>query len=115
MHNFSITNIDANINRTLVSLKREAKRRMKLLENYPGVDDVDQYMQLYYSGKTTEPMPHLLIVSDEFAELKKEEPEIIKVLKEEPKAEETGIDYERLWKVIYTATKKAMEEVFNHE
>lgn len=75
-----ITNIDSNINRTLVSLKREAKRRMKLLESYPGVDDVDQYMQLYYSGKTTEPMPHLLIVSDEFAELKKEEPEFMKEL-----------------------------------
>lgn len=50
-----------------------------------------------------------------YEDLKKEEPEIIKVLKEEPKAEETGIDYERLWKVIYTATKKAMEEVFEHE
>lgn len=75
-----ITNIDTNINRTLVSLKREAKRRMKLLEGYPGVDDVDQYMQLYYAGKATEPMPHLLIVSDEFAELKKEEPEFMKEL-----------------------------------
>lgn len=75
-----ITNIDSNINRTLVSLKREAKRRMKLLEGYPGVDDVDQYMQLYYSGKAAEPMPHLLIVSDEFAELKKEEPEFMKEL-----------------------------------
>lgn len=75
-----ITNIDTNINRTLVSLKREAKRRMKLLESYPGVDDVDQYMQLYYAGKAAEPMPHLLIVSDEFAELKKEEPEFMKEL-----------------------------------
>lgn len=75
-----ITNIDSNINRTLVSLKREAKRRMKLLEGYPGVDDVDQYMQLYYAGKVTEPMPHMLIVSDEFAELKKEEPEFMKEL-----------------------------------
>ena len=75
-----ITNIDTNINRALVSLKREAKRRMKLLENYPGVDDVDQYMQLYYSGKATEPMPHLIVVSDEFAELKKEEPEFMKEL-----------------------------------
>ena len=75
-----ITNIDNNINRSLVSLKQEAKRRMKLLENYPGVDDVDQYMQLYYSGKTGEAMPHLIIVSDEFAELKKEEPEFMKEL-----------------------------------
>lgn len=75
-----ITNIDTNITRSLVSLKREAKRRMILLEKYPGVDDVDQYMQLYYSGKASEPMPHLIIVSDEFAELKKEEPEFMKEL-----------------------------------
>ncbi len=75
-----ITNIDTNISRSLVSLKREAKRRMILLEKYPGVDDVDQYMQLYYSGKAAEPMPHLIIVSDEFAELKKEEPEFMKEL-----------------------------------
>ncbi len=75
-----ITNIDTNITRSLVSLKREAKRRMMILEKYPGVDDVDQYMQLYYSGKASEPMPHLIIVSDEFAELKKEEPEFMKEL-----------------------------------
>lgn len=75
-----ITNIDTNISRSLVSLKREAKRRMEVFKNYPGVDDIDQYMQLYYSGNTTEPMPHLIIVSDEFAELKKEEPEFLKEL-----------------------------------
>ncbi len=75
-----ITNIDSNISRSLVSLKREAKRRMKLLESYPGVDDIDQYLQLHYSGKAHEPMPHLIIVSDEFAELKKEEPEFMKEL-----------------------------------
>lgn len=75
-----ITNIDTNISRSLVSLKREAKRRMIMLEKIPGVDDVDQYMHLYYAGKVTEPMPHLIIVSDEFAELKKEEPEFMKEL-----------------------------------
>lgn len=75
-----ITNIDTNISRSLVSLKREAKRRMIMLEKLPGVDDVDQYMQLYYSGKVNVPMPHLIIVSDEFAELKKEEPEFLKEL-----------------------------------
>ena len=75
-----ITNIDTNISRSLVSLKREAKRRMLMLQGCPGVDDVDQYMQLYHAGKVTEPMPHLIIVSDEFAELKKEEPEFLKEL-----------------------------------
>ncbi len=75
-----ITNIDTNISRSLVSLKREAKRRMIMLEKHPGIDDVDQYMQLYYNGKVSVPMPHLIIVSDEFAELKKEEPEFLKEL-----------------------------------
>ncbi len=75
-----ITNIDTNISRSLVSLKREAKRRMLMLEKLPGIDDVDQYMQLYYNGKVSVPMPHLIIVSDEFAELKKEEPEFLKEL-----------------------------------
>lgn len=75
-----ITNIDTNISRSLVSLKREAKRRMEIFKNHPGVDDIDQYMQLYYAGNASGPMPHLIIVSDEFAELKKEEPEFLKEL-----------------------------------
>lgn len=74
-----ITNIDANITRSLVSLKREAKRRMELLEANR-VDNIEDYMSLYYAGRITEPMPHLMIVSDEFAELKREEPEFLKEL-----------------------------------
>ena len=34
-------------------------------------------MQLYREGKVTSALPHLLIVIDEFAELKKEEPEFM--------------------------------------
>ena len=74
-----ITNIDSNITRSLVSLKREAKRRMELLEANR-VDNIEDYLNLYYAGRITEPMPHLMIVSDEFAELKREEPEFLKEL-----------------------------------
>lgn len=37
-------------------------------------------MELYRSGAATEPMPHLLIIADEFAELKKEQPEFVRAL-----------------------------------
>ena len=32
---------------------------------------------MYREGKVSEPMPHLIIVSDEFAELKKAEPDFM--------------------------------------
>lgn len=74
-----ITNINSNITRSLVSLRAEVKRRSAVLAQY-GVTSIDAYQQLYKSGKASEPMPHLIIVSDEFAELKKEEPEFISQL-----------------------------------
>lgn len=74
-----ITNIDSNINRSLLSLKSEIDRRYRLFEKY-GVYHISKYQQLYKSGKATEPMPCLIIVSDEFAELKRDEPEFISEL-----------------------------------
>ena len=35
---------------------------------------------LYKEGKADEPLPHLFLISDEFAELKSEEPEFIREL-----------------------------------
>ncbi len=32
---------------------------------------IDAYIELYRNGEAEEPMPHLLIIADEFAELKK--------------------------------------------
>ncbi len=71
-----ITNIGSNISRSLTSLQSEIKRRYAIFDEY-GVNHIDKYQKLYKSGKATEPMPHLIIVSDEFAELKKEEPEFM--------------------------------------
>lgn len=74
-----ITNIGSNINRSLISLKNEAKRRQVILDEY-GVNTIDKYNLLYKSGKADKVMPHLIIISDEFAELKREEPEFLNEL-----------------------------------
>lgn len=71
-----ITNIGTNIKRSITSLERENKRRMAIFESV-GVNNIDKYHKLYHDGKVSEPLPHLVIVADEFAELKKEEPEFM--------------------------------------
>ncbi len=71
-----ITNIGANIGRSLISLQSEIKRRLAVFDEY-GVNHIDKYQKLFKEGKAREPLPHLIIVSDEFAELKKEEPEFM--------------------------------------
>ncbi len=71
-----ITNIASNIKRSIISLNREKERRMAMFEA-AGVNNIDKYQMLYHEGKVSEPLPHLVIVADEFAELKKEEPQFI--------------------------------------
>lgn len=65
--------------RTLVSIRSELKRREVIFNRYH-VNHIDDYMRLYREGKATEALPHLILISDEFAELKKEQPEFIKEL-----------------------------------
>ena len=65
--------------RALASLKSEIKQRQKIFNAY-GVNHIDAYSKLYRQGKAREALPHLIIISDEFAELKKEQPEFIKEL-----------------------------------
>lgn len=71
-----ITNIGAGIGRSLISLQSEIKRRQHLFDQY-GVNHIDKYQRLYKNGMAAVPLPHLVIVADEFAELKKEEPEFM--------------------------------------
>ena len=76
----TITNLDgAQTMRALVAIKSENLRRQAVFLKH-GVNHVDQYQKLYNEGIVTEPMPHLFIISDEFAELKSEKPEFIKEL-----------------------------------
>lgn len=65
--------------RTLVSIRSELKRRETIFNHFH-VNHIDDYMRLYREGKAKEALPHLIIISDEFAELKKEQPEFIKEL-----------------------------------
>lgn len=61
------------------SLASEIRRRQRIFKEHK-LNHIDAYQRLYREGKAEEPMPHLIIISDEFAELRKEQPEFIKEL-----------------------------------
>ncbi len=79
----TITNLDKNeMDRTLVSIKSELQRRQKIFnyareKNNESTIDIYKYQRLFREGKVTEPLSHLFIISDEFAELKAEQPEFM--------------------------------------
>ncbi len=76
----AITNIDGReINRSLKSIKAELLKRQSLFAE-ANVNHIDKYIQLYKNGKVKIPLPHLIIIVDEFAELKAEQPEFMKEL-----------------------------------
>ena len=76
----TITNLEGNqIKRSLISLKSELKRRQAIFKEY-NVNHIDSYQIKYKKGLASEPLPHLIIVSDEFAELKSQEPEFMSEL-----------------------------------
>lgn len=62
--------------RALASIKGEILRRENLFKSH-GVNSIDDYMQLYNADPEQEPLGHLIIIVDEFAELKKEQPEFM--------------------------------------
>ena len=79
----TITNLDkASLNRTLVSINSELQRRQhKFNEERDKLGestiDIYKYQRFFREGKIKEPMPHLFIISDEFAELKSQQPEFM--------------------------------------
>ena len=82
----TITNLDkAEINRSLASIRSELKRRQELfnkakLDLNESTLDIYKYQQLYRDGKLKEPISHLFIISDEFAELKSQQPDFMQEL-----------------------------------
>ena len=77
-----LTNLSDSRNETgriLLSLSSEIKRRQKILKE-SSVNHIDAYMRLFERGMVKEPMPHLVLICDEFAELKKEQPGFINEL-----------------------------------
>ncbi len=76
----TITNLDGSESmRALASIKSELARRQRIFNEHD-VNNINQYTKLFKSGKAAQPMPHLFLISDEFAELKKEQPDFMSEL-----------------------------------
>lgn len=79
----TITNIDkSSLQRSLESIKSELQRRQvefNKARNITGESTIDiyKYQRYYHSGVIKEPISHLFIISDEFAELKQQEPDFM--------------------------------------
>ncbi len=75
-----ISNLSGNqVRRAMISIKSENMRRQKIFSDY-GVNNINLYTRLYKNHEATIPVPHLLIIIDEFAELKREEPDFMREL-----------------------------------
>ena len=78
--NGAITNIDGReIERSLLSIRAELRKRQELFAQYH-VNHIDAYIKMYKSGEISQPLPHLILIVDEFAELKSDQPEFMKEL-----------------------------------
>ncbi len=76
----TITNLDGTQSmRALASIKAELQKRQRLFNEHD-VNHINQYQKLVKLGEAREPMPHLFLISDEFAELKSEQPDFMKEL-----------------------------------
>ena len=76
----TITNLDGSESlRAMASIKSELARRQKIF-SLNHVNHINDYNKLFKLGEVEEPLPHLFLISDEFAELKKEQPEFMSEL-----------------------------------
>lgn len=79
----TITNLDkAEMDRTLVSIDSEVRRRQKVFNEArdklgESTIDIYKYQKFYREGKLEEAVPHLIIICDEFAELKTQQPDFM--------------------------------------
>lgn len=82
----TITNLDGSaIQRSLVSIQSELRRRQAIFNEArqmtdEGTIDIYKYQRMYRGGQVKEPLPHLFVISDEFAELKAQQPEFMEQL-----------------------------------
>lgn len=73
----TITNLQGGLAlRALTALKSELHRRETLLAQ-AGVTNIHEYQKRYRKGEVKEPLPHLVVIVDEFAELKTEMPDFM--------------------------------------
>lgn len=75
-----ISNLSGNqVRRAMISIKSENMRRQRIFAEH-NVNNINAYTRLFKSREAEYPVPHLFIIIDEFAELKREEPEFMKEL-----------------------------------
>lgn len=79
----AITNLDTiEMNRALASIQSELRRRQRMFNiardslNESTID-IYKYQRLFREGKVNDPISHLFIISDEFAELKSQQPDFM--------------------------------------
>lgn len=76
----SITNIDGKeIDRSLRFIRAELQKRQRLFME-ANVNHIDKYIKKFKSGEVKTPLPHLILIVDEFAELKAEQPDFMQEL-----------------------------------
>ncbi len=76
----SISNLSGNVtDRALMSIRSENERRQRLFLE-AGVNSIRDYGRLFHEGMISSPLPHIIIIIDEFAELKRGQPEFMKEL-----------------------------------
>ena len=79
----TITNLDiSEMNRSLSSIQSELRRRQQIFNEArdklgESTVDIYKYQKFFKEGKVDEAIPHLFIISDEFAELKTSQPEFM--------------------------------------
>lgn len=79
----TISNLSGNtLHRALISLEAEVKNRQNIFNRSAemlGVDkiDINSYHKYFKDKKLKQPLPHLVIVIDEFAQLKSQHPEFM--------------------------------------
>ncbi len=82
----TVTNLDGGtVGRSKISIESEIKRRQQLFKiarsiSEEGTMDIYKYQKLRRDGLDIEPLPHLFIVCDEFAELKDQQPDFMDLL-----------------------------------
>ncbi len=82
----TISNLSGNtLHRALISLEAEVKNRQNIFNRSAeklGVDkiDINSYHKFFKDKKLSLPLPHLIIVIDEFAQLKSQHPEFMSKL-----------------------------------
>ena len=73
------SNIDGNVRRNIISINEEMKRRQVLFDKVGIHPEIKEYFEKGYH-KTVQPLPAIVLVIDEFAEITKNLPDMVPVL-----------------------------------